>query len=241
MENSILNERFISALAEEQLKRHRHATHASDQVATGHGQQVVLEELRPGDVGAREDARGDDEHVGHRVLQAQRHEGRDGQPDGHRLARRVLGHVGQVDRHADQPIAQQAPHEGHVEGQRRLELRQVHRGAARGHRLGQDGQLGDGHGAQKVAEPGEEQGLRQLLRPFSPKKTIETHRKVAETNKIWVESGSGASLEALRCKWAMATMAALPVKSSEPLKTVIKSPRTRCSLLFPPLLTSFQA
>ena len=50
-----------------------------------------------------------------------------------------LGHGRQVDRHAHQPVAEQAPHEGRGEGQGRLGRRQRHGGAAVGHGAGEDG------------------------------------------------------------------------------------------------------
>ena len=52
-----------------------------------------------------------------------------------------LGHGRQVDRHAHQPVAEHAPHEGRGKGQGRLGRRQRHGGAAVWHGAGEDGQL----------------------------------------------------------------------------------------------------
>mmetsp|Transcript_5521 Transcript_5521/g.17774 ORF Transcript_5521/g.17774 Transcript_5521/m.17774 type:complete len:222 (-) Transcript_5521:355-1020(-) len=64
------------------------------------------ERLGPRRVRPVEDAEGKQEHVCDGVLQPQRDEGRDGQPDGDKLAGRVFGLEGHVRGHTDEPVAE---------------------------------------------------------------------------------------------------------------------------------------
>lgn len=68
------------------------------------------------------EAHGDEEHVGHDVVQAERDEGEDGPPHGDDLGVQVLGLHGQVAGQAHEPVAADAAQQDLVEGGRDLLL-----------------------------------------------------------------------------------------------------------------------
>mmetsp|Transcript_22614 Transcript_22614/g.57525 ORF Transcript_22614/g.57525 Transcript_22614/m.57525 type:complete len:416 (+) Transcript_22614:614-1861(+) len=135
-------------------KRGAHKQEAANGVAQRDGQDVVQERLRPGDVGAHGHAQGDEEHVGHRVLQANGDEGGNGRPQAHHLAGQRGGGGRVPHRHAHQPVAQ----DGADEDERQRQGHGLHGGHAHGHGVaGQHaGGVHGGHGEQganKVAGP----------------------------------------------------------------------------------------
>mmetsp|Transcript_44839 Transcript_44839/g.144324 ORF Transcript_44839/g.144324 Transcript_44839/m.144324 type:complete len:263 (+) Transcript_44839:2-790(+) len=104
-------EELLADCAEAEGEGKRHAEERAGGVAERHGQQVVDERLGPRRVRPVEDAEGKQEHVCDGVLQPQRDEGRDGQPDGDELAGRVFGLEGHVRGHTDEPVAEDGAYE----------------------------------------------------------------------------------------------------------------------------------
>mmetsp|Transcript_27369 Transcript_27369/g.81534 ORF Transcript_27369/g.81534 Transcript_27369/m.81534 type:complete len:303 (-) Transcript_27369:285-1193(-) len=88
---------------------------AGNEVAERHRQEVVQEHELRGEGGAREEAGGQEEHVGDGVLEADGDEHGDREPDAHHLAGEVVRLGAEVHRHAHEPVAHDGLHDGDAE------------------------------------------------------------------------------------------------------------------------------
>mmetsp|Transcript_20987 Transcript_20987/g.35955 ORF Transcript_20987/g.35955 Transcript_20987/m.35955 type:complete len:271 (-) Transcript_20987:456-1268(-) len=140
------------------------ADRAANDVAEGDREKVGEEEGLPRDGSAAEDAKRDDEHVGDRVLEAERDEGGDREPDCHHLACGVLGERGHVHGHAHQPVAQDSPDERRLKRQARLRDRRPDRRAAADERASEEDEGREGDGADEVAGVRSDPRLGELVR-----------------------------------------------------------------------------
>jgi len=100
------------------VHRQRHQQRADD-VADGDGDDGAAQHLADADVRTEHHGGGDEGHLRYAVLEADGHEGRDGEPDGQDLARDVLRRLRGPHGQAHQPVAADAAQHG-------LRPRQVH-------------------------------------------------------------------------------------------------------------------
>mmetsp|Transcript_3080 Transcript_3080/g.8689 ORF Transcript_3080/g.8689 Transcript_3080/m.8689 type:complete len:335 (+) Transcript_3080:45-1049(+) len=93
---------------------------ARDRVANRDGEHVLEEDVSEAEVGALEEAEREEKHVCDRVLEPDRDERRDREPDADHLARHVVGRARKPHGEADEPVAEDRLDEGGAEGRATL-------------------------------------------------------------------------------------------------------------------------
>ncbi len=91
-------------------------------VADGHRNQVCSHAAKGNPLGAIQHSDRDQEHVRHRMLEAQCDEGGNGEDERHDLARDAVRGIAQPDREADQHVAHHPAQQGGMDGQGNLRL-----------------------------------------------------------------------------------------------------------------------
>mmetsp|Transcript_1765 Transcript_1765/g.5280 ORF Transcript_1765/g.5280 Transcript_1765/m.5280 type:complete len:200 (+) Transcript_1765:56-655(+) len=112
--------------------RERDKDRAADEVAERHGDEVRRDGLADGDLGALEHAEGEEEHVGDGVLEVQRDESEDREPERGDLARRRRARHRLEDRQVHEPVRADAFRKRDARRQRGFPRRRLddHRRAA---------------------------------------------------------------------------------------------------------------
>mmetsp|Transcript_39540 Transcript_39540/g.73719 ORF Transcript_39540/g.73719 Transcript_39540/m.73719 type:complete len:229 (-) Transcript_39540:426-1112(-) len=101
---------FLAEPSEGEGHASTHHKGSSNGVANRDRDQVLQQNVRPGQRRPGEDAGGQDEHVRHGVLEADGNEHGDGEPNAHHLSSEILGHGAKPHGHAHKPVAHDALH-----------------------------------------------------------------------------------------------------------------------------------